>query len=233
MRLVLDGSIAAPKTGSVASELASLNTITFTDAAGSSQTLYFGTTNGEALVNRYELPPVPPQYLFDVRFGSNHLVEALQAGGSSEKKIILSGISLPLTVSWKINDSRAQFTLGGDDGTDIRVSQSGAASLVNPPAVLTLGSSGGSLPSTYSLQQNFPNPFNPSTVIRYQIPAEAYVTIKVYNLLGQQVAVLVDELQGAGFKETEFSAVALPSGVYTYVLNAGDFREMKSMVVVK
>jgi hypothetical protein len=231
MKLVLDGSVAAPSTVARAGELGALNTMTFTDGAHSSQTLYFGDTKGEALVNRYELPPVPPQKLFDVRFGSDHLVEALQSGG--EQKIILQGITFPLTVSWKINDARTQFSLTGNNGNNIRISQSGTATLDQPPAVLTLRGSGGSLPSNYSLQQNFPNPFNPSTVIRYQLPAETHVTLKVYNMLGQQVAVLVDELQAAGFKETEFNALALPSGVYTYVLNAGDFREMKSMVVVK
>jgi chitinase len=76
------------------------------------------------------------------------------------------------------------------------------------------------VPQGFSLDQNYPNPFNPSTVVRYTLPQEAQVTLEVYNILGQRVAVLVDGVQGAGSHETVFQSDNLSSGVYLYRLTA-------------
>ncbi len=86
---------------------------------------------------------------------------------------------------------------------------------------------------TYSLEQNFPNPFNPSTTIQYQLPTSSYVTLKVYNMLGNEVATLVNGVQQSGTKSIQFNATNLPSGVYTYRLQAGDFSTIKKMFLVK
>lgn len=89
------------------------------------------------------------------------------------------------------------------------------------------------LPATFSLSQNYPNPFNPSTRIKYGLPSEAKVELYVYNLLGQRVAVLMDERQNAGYHEVVFESRALPSGVYFYRLHAGSFVQMKKMLIVR
>jgi hypothetical protein len=89
------------------------------------------------------------------------------------------------------------------------------------------------LPSVYTLSQNYPNPFNPTTTIRYSIPEAAKVTLKVYNLLGQEVATLVNEQQPAGKFVAKFEANTLASGVYFYRLEAGKFSETKKMLLMK
>jgi hypothetical protein len=89
------------------------------------------------------------------------------------------------------------------------------------------------LPEEYSLSQNYPNPFNPWTRINYTLPASGRVILKVYNLLGQEVAELIDEVQDAGYKSASFDASGIPSGVYTYKLTAGGFSEVRKMLLVK
>jgi len=89
------------------------------------------------------------------------------------------------------------------------------------------------VPATYALSQNYPNPFNPSTEISYAVPAEAHVTLKVYNLLGQEVASLVDEVKEAGHHTVSWSAADQASGVYFYSLQTDDFSATKKMVFMK
>jgi hypothetical protein len=89
------------------------------------------------------------------------------------------------------------------------------------------------LPAAAHLEQNFPNPFNPSTVICYQLPTETFVSLKIFDALGQVVAVLVNEEQEFGNKSVSFSAAHLPSGVYYYVLLAGKDRREGKMMLVK
>ena len=95
-----------------------------------------------------------------------------------------------------------------------------------------------SLPLTFSLEQNFPNPFNPTTKIRYTVGDAYYasptrVLLRIYDILGSEVATLVNEVKPAGSYEIVFNASQLASGVYFYSLNAGEFKMTKKMVLVK
>lgn len=85
----------------------------------------------------------------------------------------------------------------------------------------------------YKLNQNFPNPFNPSTKISYKINIEGIVTLQVFNLVGQVVKVLVNEFQKPGRYEVEFDAGDLPSGVYLYKLQINDFTSVKRMTLLR
>jgi hypothetical protein len=85
----------------------------------------------------------------------------------------------------------------------------------------------------YSLNQNYPNPFNPSTTITYQVPENSFVSIKVYDLLGKEVASLVNEEKSAGNYELRFDASKLSSGFYLYTMKAGNFVETKKMLLMK
>jgi len=86
---------------------------------------------------------------------------------------------------------------------------------------------------TYKLEQNYPNPFNPSTVIKYEIPEETKVTLKIYDVLGTEVASLVDENKPAGSYEIKFEGKGLSSGFYIYTLRAGDFVQSRKMLLLK
>lgn len=87
--------------------------------------------------------------------------------------------------------------------------------------------------SVYNLMQNYPNPFNPVTKISYALPNAATVELKVYNVLGQLITTLVNEEKPAGFYEVDFNAANLPSGVYMYRIQAGDYVETKKMLLLK
>jgi hypothetical protein len=89
------------------------------------------------------------------------------------------------------------------------------------------------MPTVYSLEQNFPNPFNPATTIKYQLPKAGFVTLKIYDILGKEVATLVNENKVAGRFSVEFNASKLPSGVYIYELKSPDFTSCKKMMLTK
>jgi hypothetical protein len=94
-------------------------------------------------------------------------------------------------------------------------------------------SDGNGHPSAISLFQNYPNPFNPSTTIRYELPRSSLVTLRVFNILGQEIATLVDGQKQAGCYEIKWNAGSFPSGVYFYRLQAGDFVQTKKLVILK
>jgi len=89
------------------------------------------------------------------------------------------------------------------------------------------------IPVNAELSQNYPNPFNPSTIIKYDIPIESNVTLKVFDVLGREVTTLVNKRQKAGFYEVEWNAVNNSSGVYFYKILAGDFVETKKMLLLR
>jgi hypothetical protein len=89
------------------------------------------------------------------------------------------------------------------------------------------------LPKTFALYQNYPNPFNPSTTIKYDLPTSEHVVIKVYNLLGQDVVTLLDEVQEPGYKLIRVDARNLASGVYFYKLDVGEFVAVKKFILIK
>lgn len=89
------------------------------------------------------------------------------------------------------------------------------------------------LPQEFSLGQNYPNPFNPGTIIEYALPRSSEVSLKVFNIMGQEVATLVNGNEEAGYHEVQFDGKNLASGVYFYRLTAGDFVQSKELLLLK
>ncbi len=89
------------------------------------------------------------------------------------------------------------------------------------------------IPEAFGLEQNYPNPFNPETQIKYQIPKQTRVSLKVYDLLGNKIASLVDEELPAGFYSVKFNGSSLSSGIYFYRIEAGDFSATKKFLLLK
>jgi hypothetical protein len=88
-------------------------------------------------------------------------------------------------------------------------------------------------PIDYYLSQNYPNPFNPATIIKYHIPAEEFVSLKIYDILGSEVKTLVNEIQKPGYYQIEFNAFDIPSGVYFYKIQTENFSSVKKMILTR
>jgi subtilisin family serine protease len=100
-------------------------------------------------------------------------------------------------------------------------------------AITAIKETGADIPIEYTLKQNFPNPFNPSTAIKFDLPKTGQVTLKIYNILGEEVATLVSDHLVAGSYQYEFDASGIASGVYFYHLQAGNFSDVRKMILMK
>ena len=87
--------------------------------------------------------------------------------------------------------------------------------------------------SGYNLNQNYPNPFNPRTAIGYQLSAISDVELSIYNLVGQKIVTLVSERQEAGYHQAEWDASGFASGIYYYIIHAGEFQDVKKMILIR
>jgi hypothetical protein len=110
--------------------------------------------------------------------------------------------------------------------------------LVVPPPDDPPSDTLGVIPASFTLYQNYPNPFNPKTTIWYDVPELSKVSIRIFDLLGRQVAVLVDEVQNAGMKSVEWNAAGRASGLYFCTIEAASsgqprFRETKKMLLIR
>ncbi|MHB8851857.1 MAG: T9SS type A sorting domain-containing protein [Ignavibacteriaceae bacterium] len=95
------------------------------------------------------------------------------------------------------------------------------------------------MPTSFTLYQNYPNPFNPSTVIRFALPFDSKVKLDIYNILGQRIAELINNVENAGYHEVVWNAANLASGVYIYRIEAASnsgrniYSDVKKMIMIK
>jgi photosystem II stability/assembly factor-like uncharacterized protein len=139
--------------------------------------------------------------------------------------------------SWdEINDGLTANTIQSlaFDGTQRLYAGSDGGGMFKSISATTPVEGGGQiLPASYTVHQNYPNPFNPSTVIRYDLPGQHYVSLKVYNILGHEVASLAEGVQGPGQQSVRWDASGLPSGLYFYRLEFGGTVTTKKMVLMR
>ena len=202
--------------------------IKISDSKGKSITLY--ATEEELESNLYDLPPLPPTGIFDVRYSRGKLVEDI----SIEKIIQISSNNYPITIRAEGVNLIVKDRINGEllneelkNGEEIRITNNKITTIE------VTGRITGGLPVSYELYQNYPNPFNPSTTIKFAVPKESNVNLSIYNVLGELVTTLVNEQMKAGYYQHEFDASSLASGVYLFRIKAGSFVETRKMVLIK
>lgn len=216
--------------------------LTFRDAEGNVQELYFGSSSKIDL-REFEMPPVPPARGFDVRYATGRILALADERESKDIPILISSHEYPISVTWALEsrDSRASLLI---DGKEMAVSCNEVTQIADPAAHVELRLQAGKsdLPTEFLLEQNYPNPFNSATVIHYQLPAGAgqdavptyRVKLNIYNMLGQLVKTLVDDIEDSGYKSVEWNASEVSSGIYLYRVDAtNDFDVRQSFVRVK
>jgi hypothetical protein len=220
-----------------------MNPIDFRDARGNSQTLYLGHNLKKPGRVTFVLPPPPPAGAFDARYESGTYAEDVESG-AKRKPIIISSTNYPVTIKWQgalIEGHSASLMI---NGKTYPLSSAGSVTLSHAGAEVLVSIDGAGknvLPDRYALGQNYPNPFNPTTTIQFSLPEPGIVTLKAYNVLGQEVATLLNkEAMDEGRQSAEFNAGKLPSGMYFYrifVQSTGDtkqqYRSIKKMMLVK
>jgi len=188
--------------------------------------LYFAPSNSN--VSQFELPPTPPTEMFDVRFGNN-----AKAENSNATTVKFQGVQYPVEVSiqnptsnYTVVDPITGKTLGviNNQNTTVIISNSEIQSVkILKSDVAVAG---------FSVEA-VPNPATGSTNVRYTVPQNSFVTLKVYNMLGVEVATLVQEYKNAGGYDVPFTTTTLPSGQYTVRVVAGEFTVNSVLSVVR
>ncbi|MFI5253671.1 MAG: SdrD B-like domain-containing protein [Bacteroidota bacterium] len=204
-----------------------LITIIFQDGRGNKHQLYVACTDTGANSNidifRYELPPLPPNGSSDIRFSSGRNLEYIPAGKCINYQIQITGdIVFPLTINCEHSSADSPLECSIRSGSKVIQLKGGARIIIdNLQDQISLqveNKMAGALPKEFRLEQNYPNPFNPLTIIQYALPATSHVRLVIFNVLGQVVQTLVNEIQDGGLKEAQWNAANMPSGVYFYRL---------------
>jgi hypothetical protein len=219
-----DSAAAMPAAGVGAAERETdADAIVVRDAEGLERTLYVAASPDDRDMPGIDLPPAPP--CFDARFATNRLVEAAAPGSVKTVGIQITSALYPVKISWR-GGRAAALPLERPGEVEIRYPEAQVKLQLAPSSVRPV-------PTVFALHQNFPNPFNPVTTIRFEMPHAAVVTIAVYDLLGREVARLAGGLLQAGYHTAEWRADGVPSGIYFCRMNAGSFIAVRKMVVVR
>ncbi|MCU7521175.1 MAG: DNRLRE domain-containing protein [Ignavibacteria bacterium] len=144
-----------------------------------------------------------------------------------------------LAIQEQKNDSTLSIALKDKSGSNVSVDFYSRETINSPELLIVtdntsaVSESGGERPRNFALRQNYPNPFNPSSKITFSVPVAGHVKLKVFNILGNEVAVLVNGYKAAGSYTVEFNGAGLPSGVYFYRMEAGRFTDTRKLILAK
>ena len=216
--------------------------LSFTDSRGKERVLFFSSIRTDLNLDAYVLPPTPPEGIMDARYSTNRMLEIAEHGKQREIPILLTSVQYPLSIRGKLNNSNGitEIVIDGkptimmDDRQIILQKEASRIILRLLPAEMR------ELPQVFALYQNYPNPFNPTTTIQYELPMNSHVTLKIYNLLGQVVAILTNRIEPAGYKQVIWNASSFASGIYFFRLEARSvanpsktFTSLKKMCLVR
>ncbi len=197
-------------------------------AAGGYKLVYRIRNNSNIITSGYGIHPITPGVTFSQTVFNN--VHILPGQVSSLDTITIFGVSAHDTLHYQIS----VFTTPSSGDTVFNFCcHSDTLALIMPQCPSTSIDEGSSAPGSYDLQQNYPNPFNPTTSIAYSIAIGGYVNLTVFDILGREVAVLVNENKTPGSYMVRFDASGLNSGLYIYQLTSGSFREARKLILLK
>ncbi|MBI5404418.1 MAG: T9SS type A sorting domain-containing protein [Ignavibacteriae bacterium] len=158
-----------------------------------------------------------------IKILSGEVVHSAKFTGATTKTFTFTAPNTSGTVTMAVTGAAGTNPPAWNHGTSLTIT-------VNPATGI---SKTGEIISSYSLAQNFPNPFNPVTKINYSIPKSSNVSLKIFDILGREAVVLVNEMQESGLYSVNFDASSLTSGVYYYKLEAGEFTSIRKMTLIK
>lgn len=224
------GRVVAP-----ASPLDHFSSITFADATGAAQTLYVGQAKDGFEAGFFEMPPVGPDGVFDVRFESQRMVEVYTGGRSALFPLRLSSAVSPVTITWDVRSSEGVLVLVTATNDRHALGGKGRMTLAGPPYQrMTVGVEQSEEPRGFMLAQNHPNPFNPFTEIMFSVGTQGRATLDVFNMLGQHLSTLFDnDVEPGQFYRVSFDGTGVASGVYFYRLQSGNTVAVKRLMVLK
>jgi hypothetical protein len=195
--------------------------------------LYFGVEMPFKERLSYSLPPKPPAGSFDLRFKDGwRLVKDY-----GEVEVMPNSETLTIAYDIQINAGKHyNWVLTLDNGKDYILE--GTGEITVPSSERFVLNRENVIPVTFSLHQNFPNPFNPITTLSYDLPKDSDVRLAIFDMLGNEIATLVNTTQEAGFRSVPWNATdsmgrPVSAGVYLYQIQAGEFVQTKKMVLLK
>ena len=242
-----EGAAQLSATDRLKAARAGMNRLIISTPDGLTQTLYLGALPEKVDPRSFSLPPAPPGARLDARFEgdrgqSSQPSSTIQLSSSGEYRpqvryergeaaSAASRITLDVQPDEGSGTANAEsYTLEPGQSSELAAAEQLRIRIAIDTQIDNLQTE---LPEEFSLRQNFPNPFNPRTTIEYGLPASAEVRLTVYNIMGQEVATLVNQRQSAGFHSINFDASRLASGMYLYRIEAGEFTQTRKLMLVK
>jgi len=225
-------------------DLNTYNSLTIENKSGYSQTLYFGSdADGKVNLSAYEMPPFTPTSSMDVRFASGRILETYPTDVTTGKHfgITVRNSDDVATIKWNIQSGETKgFTLTDGKGNPIvAMNGTGTYQMNKVPSMLGIAVvNGADKPKEFALSQNFPNPFNPTTQFTVSLPQTAHLEVGVYNVLGQKVATLANDMREAGtysitWNSNSDAGMTASSGVYFLKMTAGNFTSVRKIMLMK